>query len=341
MQISFKQLLVRIGSGRNLSSIATFLFGRGIPVFVIHRTLSEPHGTHGLNPEHIRQCLKWLQKNKYQIVSVDDIVTSLNNGERLPTRAVAFTMDDGYLDQAEVAAPVFLDLDCPLTFFVITDLLEANWWPWDAKVTWIIDSSQKPVFALDFDGRSFEVRTSSREEKQTARQCIRDWLKTIDSDKIPEFIHELCGAAEVILPVTPPRPFVGMNWDLAQSLEKQGIDFAPHSRSHNILSQLDDESASHEITHSWEALSRKLAHPQKVFCYPTGRASDYGEREVELLRSNGYDAAFTTVPGFIDQHDSGIDASLRYRLPRLSMPTSLTDFIQYTTWIEYFKERIR
>lgn len=341
MTNSIKHLLVRLASGRGFSSLATSVFGRGIPVFVIHRATSEAHGTHGIVPDHLRRCLEYLLANEYRIVSVQDIVASLGNGNPLPPRAVAFTMDDGYLDQAEVIAQVFLDYQCPLTFFVITDLLESNWWPWDAKVSWIIDTSRNPSFTLHVDGRTFDIRISSPEERRTARQSIRDWLKTIDSDMIPEFIHQLCVAAEVILPVAPPNRFLGMNWDIARDLESRGIEFAPHSRSHNILSHLDDKSAAHEITHSWERLSRELGAPLKIFAYPTGRESDFGKREIELLESSGYKAAFTTISGFINQRQPQSDATYRYQLPRLSMPTSFTDFVQCSTWIEYFKERFR
>jgi peptidoglycan/xylan/chitin deacetylase (PgdA/CDA1 family) len=129
-----------------------------------------------------------------------------------------------------------------------------------------------------------------------------------------------------------------MTWDIARQLERRGIQFAPHSVTHNLLSRLDDDKLQQEISDSWATLDRELLSPLKVFCYPTGRTGDYDARAINMLRDSGYLAAVTTTPDFVMPVKG--DADLLYSLPRFSLPNSMEDFIQCCTWIEYAKNNL-
>jgi len=148
-------------------------------------------------------------------------------------------------------------------------------------------------------------------------------------------VNRIARDADVSLPEEPPAAYQRMNWEMARQLERKGIQFAPHSVSHNVLSRLDSESVRQEIIESWRTLDRELLNPLKVFCYPTGREIDYGKREIETLRDNGFLGAVTTTPGYVEQMDAS-DESL-FRIPRFSLPDSMHDFIQCCTWIEFAK----
>ena len=53
-------------------------------------------------------------------MGLKDLIDKAIRGERFPQKAVAFTVDDGYFDFAEVAAPIFSHYDCPVTVFLVT-----------------------------------------------------------------------------------------------------------------------------------------------------------------------------------------------------------------------------
>jgi len=126
-----------------------------------------------------------------------------------------------------------------------------------------------------------------------------------------------------------------MTWDIARQLERKGIQFGPHSVSHNVLSRLDNKSLQQEIDESWRVLNKELLNPLKIFCYPTGREIDYDRREIDQLRNNKFLGAVTTTPDLVDPLDTGEEQL--FRLPRFPVPDSMDDFIQYCTWIECAK----
>ena len=61
-------------------------------------------------------------------------------------RAVAFTIDDGYVEQATVAAPVFAEFDCPVTTFVTSGFLDRALWFWWDQIEYVF-APDNPLYA--------------------------------------------------------------------------------------------------------------------------------------------------------------------------------------------------
>jgi peptidoglycan/xylan/chitin deacetylase (PgdA/CDA1 family) len=336
MKNILKKLLIPMLASRPVASVADRLLGRGVPIFMLHRVDSSDCGiVSGTQPEHLRQCLQYLVNNGYTFISLEQIITALGNGQPLPPRAVAFTMDDGYADQAKISAPVFEEFNCPLTFFVITGMLDQSLWPWDAQITWITGESKKATLDTAVADKSFTLPLCNIEDRRHAKRELHDAIRAVPSDQIGDIMNRIARDADVVVPEKPPLAWQPMSWEMARQLERRGIQFAPHSVSHNVLSRLDSISMQQEIAASWHTLDKELLNPLKVFCYPTGREVDYGTREIDALRESGFLGAVTTTPGFVEQLASS-DEQL-FRVPRFSLPESMHDFIQCCTWIEYVK----
>lgn len=331
-----KILLVPILASRPVATVADRLLGSGVPIFMLHRMNSNNNGiVGGTQPEYLRQCLQYLVDKDYTFISLEEIVTALGNGQPLPTRAIAFTMDDGYADQAEIAAPIFEEFNCPLTFFVITGMLDQSLWPWDAQIAWITGTSKQTSLDTAVADKSFTLPLCSIGDRRRAKRELHDAIRAIPSNQIINIVNRIAHDADVVVPEEPPADWQPMSWEMARQLERRGIQFAPHSVSHNVFSRLDNTSMQQEIFDSWHTLDKELLNPLKVFCYPTGREVDYGTREIDALRENGFLGAVTTTPGFVEQLDSNNEPL--FRIPRFSLPESMHDFIQCCTWIEYVK----
>lgn len=90
------------------------------------------------------------------------------------------------------------------------------------------------------------------------------------------------------------------------------ITIGSHSVTHPFLSRLGDAEAFDEILRSRDRIESQLGQPVRYFCYPSG---DCTQREVDLVRRAGYEAAVTVAPGV---NRPGVDL---YRLRR----TEVTD----------------
>ena len=68
-------------------------------------------------------------KRHFDVVSLADLVTRLEQG-RPVDRLLAITFDDGYRDNFVNARPVLEALSLPATFFVVSQWIGTDEWPW-------------------------------------------------------------------------------------------------------------------------------------------------------------------------------------------------------------------
>lgn len=334
MKRLLKKLLVPILTSRQVTAIADRLFDSGIPIFMLHRMAqNDSPDTGRTSPDHLRRCLDYLQEQNYNFMSLEQLILALEHKRTIPPKPVVFTMDDGYIDQAEIAAPIFLEYNCPLTFFVITGMLDQTIWPWDAQVSWIIESSKKSSLEPSSAIKNLNIEFDENISKRTFRRSIQGALKKIDAEAIPAILQQLANDTGITIPDTAPPSFQPMTWDMARQLEDQGIRFAPHSVSHNILSRLSQKTVEWEIKQSWQTISNELKNPLKVFCYPSGRPIDFGIREIEVLKNTDYLGAMSAAPDFVRDEANNFGDQI-YSLPRLALPDNMIDFIQCCSWLE-------
>ena len=335
MKQQLKNILVPFLASRPVSAIATRIFGYGIPIFMLHRTATDESSLHGHSPQLLHQCLQFLKNNGHSFVTVEDVLAAVRGDKTLPPKSIAFTIDDGYLHQAKMAAPVFVDLDCPVTIFLITGFLDGELWPWFSKVKYLVENTRINAFELDIAGDKHNISIKSDDNRVQTSRSIAEIMKSLDDELIPGIIDQLSHITEVAIPAEPPEKYMPMTWDTARDLEKKGVSFGPHTVSHPILSRVSDSKSEREIIDSWNRLKEELASPVPVFCYPNGRSCDYGTREIEYIRKAGLSGAVSTIQKQVDINSR--DDSYGYNLPRLSFPHSFEDLIQYSTWIEHAK----
>jgi peptidoglycan/xylan/chitin deacetylase (PgdA/CDA1 family) len=338
LKYKLKEFALPFITGPAITAFANYFIGRSVPVFMLHRMISPEFSIPGgISEAYLRQCLQYLKKNHYHFLSLESLVQALRNHEPLPARSVVFTIDDGYLDQAQIALPVFEEFGCPITFFVITGMLDQTLWPWDAQIAWLIQHT--PVKDLHFNIAENPVRfpLDNAQNKRLSRRTIQDYLKTVNATLIPGFVDELAEKACVEIPQQPPPEYMPLSWEQARQLESNIVRFAPHSDTHNILSRLDDKILDNELKNSWQKISSELQHPVKIFCYPTGRPEDYGVREIEALNRLDYIAAVSTTAAAVDLNNRS--QHQLFTLPRYSLPSTMGDFIQYCSWIEFTRNK--
>jgi peptidoglycan/xylan/chitin deacetylase (PgdA/CDA1 family) len=308
-------------------------------VFMLHRFQDPETGVEGHDPQVLRQGLAYLRKQRYKLLFLEELLVMLLDGRPL-TRAVVFTIDDGYLEHATVAAPLFAEFDCPVTTFVTTGFLDGRLWFWWDQIEYIFDHSKRCQIQVSFDDIEFryqwDVSTKSRAKASLTAAC-----KELPDPKKIALIRRVATAAEVEVPQAPPRCYSAMSWDQARACEKGGMTFGPHTVTHPILSRASDAQSQMEISSSWERLSSQVGRPVPVFCYPNGRPQDFAEREIATLKSLKFLGAVAGTPGYVRPARKGNSPHDLFRISRFGYPDDLLHVVQYVSGFERFKQVLR
>jgi peptidoglycan/xylan/chitin deacetylase (PgdA/CDA1 family) len=254
---------------------------------------------------------------------------------------VAFTIDDGYVDQAEIAGRVFAEFDCPVTTFVTTGFLDGHLWFWWDKIEHIFSVTSKKSVRITLPEMNLSYELGGNDMRLKAQDDFTQRCKIIADDAKHRTISALAEAAGVELPEKPPQQYAPMSWDQARVCEERGMTFGPHTVTHPILSRTDSHQSKLEIEESWLRLSKEVRHPVNIFCYPNGQWEDFGQREIEVLQKLGLQGAVVGEPGFADPLPFENDPVGRFKVMRFGFPDTLPHLVQYVSGIERCKLMVR
>lgn len=309
--------------------------GRFIPVFMLHRFQVEDLDLSGHKVNQLVRFFEFLRRKQVDIISLQDAIDRNSKGERLSRPAVAFTIDDGYQDHLEVGLPLFKAHDIPCTFFLPTQIIQKGDWIWDAKLQYLVDRLFEKPEMLPAITSLFDL--DSVHGKELFCEALVAKIKPRSPDQVDSSITSIAQLLGLEIPARPTEKYRTIEVSDIQTLENAGMLVGPHSRTHRILTSLDDQAVRAEIAGSWADLQEMASTPLPVFCYPVGKATDFSRREAALVEQCGMRAAVTAVAGSM-LVDSPTDL---YTLPRYALPDEFEDFVQYSTWIEEVKSMLR
>jgi hypothetical protein len=182
----------------------------------------------------------------------------------------------------------------------------------------------------------------SAEERSAANRDLNARCENAAEQDRLDCIRELGREAEVELPADAPPRFAPLSWDDARAAEKRGMTFGPHTVTHPVLSSTPDAQSEFEIAESWKRLSAEVSRPLPIFCYPSGRSRDFGDREIATLHRLGFRGAVQGQNGETVRAAAfrGSETA-RFRVPRFPYHDSLHHMMQCVSGLETVKARIR
>ncbi len=89
-----------------------------------------------------------------------------------------------------------------------------------------------------------------------------------------------------------------LRWNEIQEMTTGGISLGSHTARHVYLNEVSPETGRRELEDSKRLLETKLGQNVRSFCYPFG---DLDGESVAWVKGAGYDIAFTTRPGPVQQ----------------------------------------
>lgn len=207
---------------------------------------------------------------------------------------VSITFDDGYEDNFRVALPILARFSAPACIFLVTSLIgqpDALWWDRVglSLFAWWRSGAEPPVpEALPARARQL-LQTQSYLE---ARELISLVLSDLNHAS-NEAREAAVAAAESLLPRKIAKRTM-LSWQEVEALNRAGVYFGSHTRSHVPLDELPPNEAEAELSGGQADLeSHQLRRAVRVTALPRGRLGPL--TEAELARR--FDAVMTTEPG--------------------------------------------
>ncbi|MDQ3930258.1 MAG: polysaccharide deacetylase family protein [Chloroflexota bacterium] len=229
--------------------------------------------------------------SRYNVVSSWDIVRALQEGYKLPPRALVVTFDDGYRCFMDIAMPVLRRLGLPVTLFVATHVAgdPASLFWWDELYRAIRGTTLQQLEV----GGVGTLSLGNKQERAEAFSTLVSHIERLAEDDANALLHSIvedCG-------VEPNGERYLLDWEELRALEAEGVAIGPHTRHHPILAQAAPHRVASETRGSWRDLNVNLQRPLPIFCYPNGREHAVNRTAMDAVKEAGLVAAFTTMPG--------------------------------------------
>ena len=177
---------------------------------------------------------------------------------------VAFTFDDGWLDNYTVVFPIVRAHRIPITVFVCPGLLERETPFWPEQVAASMRSAIPGVSELQIENGINRLKRSPSE--------VQYGPISYDGD------------------APGGGPDWTMTWEQIEEMNAAGVAVGAHTQTHQLLTRLDEAEGRRELAGCKASLERRLSRPCYQFAYPNGNQSEQTRR---LLAEAGFTQAFT------------------------------------------------
>jgi peptidoglycan/xylan/chitin deacetylase (PgdA/CDA1 family) len=254
------------------------------------------------------QQIAWM-KQRFEILPLKEFISSFKAG-LISERALAITFDDGYRNNYTDAYPVLKKHGVPATFFITTGFVEGQPLSVD-RIEFAIGTTDEKTISLDPMGL---LDLQTRHLRIAADMKMRSHMKKLEGKDTERFLQEIETTTKRSLKTHfADSPYSAMTWEQMLEMEAGGMTFAPHTKTHPILSRLSVLEAVEEIRASKDTLEQHALHPLRIFAYPNGGKDDFTAKTIELVESEGFGSALTTAARTVAKNDNP------FTLPRYTM----------------------
>jgi peptidoglycan/xylan/chitin deacetylase (PgdA/CDA1 family) len=259
-------------------------------VLIYHRVLARPDPLLADEPDTAAFAAQMdLIGGLFNVLPLPEAARRLAS-RSLPPRAVCITFDDGYANNADIAAPLLAARGMPATFFVATGFLDGGRM-WNDTV---IETLRRAP--ADLDLRGIGLGRHALPDMAARRQVAGTLLVQLKYLEPRERLDK-AEALAAIVGAALPRDLM-MSESQVRQLRALGMDVGAHSVTHPILAGIDEALARREIEGSRSRLEDIVGAPVQSFAYPNGRpGTDYLRSHVHMVRAAGFQIAVSTAWG--------------------------------------------
>jgi peptidoglycan/xylan/chitin deacetylase (PgdA/CDA1 family) len=212
-------------------------------------------------------------KARCRPISLEELLAVRRQRAELPPRAVLVTFDDAYRDFAEHAWPTLRDLGLPVAVFVPT----------------AFPDSEDRAFWWDRVWAALGVETPDHAARLARFRALRSEFARLTDDEVQAEVDRLTARLD-----GPGPPPCVLGWEALRSLAREGVQLAPHTRTHPRLDRGGRKEVRAELAGAREDLEREIGSAPPALSYPGG---GHDPRIVEVAADLGFELGFTTARG--------------------------------------------
>lgn len=286
-----------------------------------HRFSGPVGGAPGHDLHAVEEGLRWLTRAGFVFADFGETVRELAVGKFPRPGTVIVSIDDGYADLAS-AIPVFARYGCPVTVFLATGFLDNRAPLWWDQVQMLLAKAPGRAELDNVAGITWKAAWNNAHERLIEGELLIERIKRAQEPARQAVVEALARHVGVSLPLQETVGYEPLRWDDVRALEREGVRFGPHTHTHPILSSMETGQARAEIEQSWSRLRSEVQHPLPVLAYPDGTPWSYTERDRDLARKIGLEAAVTMDAQWVLPPEPPVDL---YRIGRMAYQSKLAD----------------
>jgi peptidoglycan/xylan/chitin deacetylase (PgdA/CDA1 family) len=228
-------------------------------------------------------------------IALDELVRAAASG-LIPERAVAVTLDDGYLDALTVASPILVEFGVPATFFVNTDRLDEEHERWWDVLERVLSVQTLPgCLRVSTSAGPHELPTRTADDRARSLARLHELARPLGARERRLLVDDVLARSGV-----PPRARethrVLTGDELRALANRGGHTIGGHTTHHLALTAHPPDVKRREVSENKADLERLIGRTVHLFSYP------YGEADAETIAAvadAGYRAAVTVQPGCV------------------------------------------
>lgn len=273
----------------------------GLVYMLHHITDKNPNGIPTnedlkVSPTFLERIILSYKANGFDFISLDELPVILSSVQKLEDPFIAFTIDDGYLDNFTYALPIFERHQVPFAIFVATDFIDQKtilWW--DVLEDLVLHND-----IIQFNRQSYPCHTF--QEKWDTFRIIREDILKFDQSQLIETLQK--AFPDYHIDWYKPIREKAMNWDQIKELSQHPLcTIGGHTVSHPALNQLSDDNFRQEVRVGIEKLGSVTGKKINHFAYPYGSPNEIGKREYHLIKEFNFKTAFIAYGGCITEEN--------------------------------------
>lgn len=250
-----------------------------------------------VSPAFLQKTIDKYRKAGFAFLSLDEVYNIITGKNKIDKPFVAFTLDDGYLDNYTMAYPIFKRNHVPFCIFVATDFPDKQAILWWITIEDLILSHDEIHLS---DSSTYICQTY--QQKWDTFRLLREKILKLDQKNLLTSLQDLF--ADYQIDWLEPIQEMSMSWDNIRELGKEPLcTIGGHTMSHPSFIPLTLEKIKTEIDGGLEKLSTVIEYDIRHFAYPYGSIKEDGEREYEYLKSFDFKTTFVSFGGVVTKND--------------------------------------